>query len=377
MSGRFIFLKKKLDPKAAKLIKRLWKQVIVRNNSKISQFIEKPKDRKLIFVAAEHGNIEFLTILIREYPDLLFEVDENNYTIFHYAVKYRQNDIFKLIHQIGSFKDLIATLKHEKKGNNILHLAGILAPPDRLSIVSGAALQLQRELLWFEEVREIIHPLDAQEKNKKGKTPEVLFSEQHKDLKKEGEKWMKDTANSCMIVATLIATVAFAAAFTIPGGTKQDTGSPNFLLKDSFTIFAIADGASLALSSCSVLTFLSILTSRYAEKDFIWRLPTMLLIGLLTLFLSVVAMMAVFCTTFFIVFDDGKRWCAHLVTGMASGPAILYIILQFRLICDIVSSTYRRWALFKPRKHNFSFKEEKATEPKKEKLLSVIKKFKW
>ncbi|XP_031247779.1 ankyrin repeat-containing protein NPR4-like [Pistacia vera] len=348
ISSRFIFLKKKLDPKATKLIKRLWEQIIVLKDSDISRLIGMPIDWNLIFVAAEQGNIEFLTILIREYPDLVFKVDDNGYTIFHYAVKYRHNNIFKLIHKISSFKDLIVPFT-DNEGNNILHFARILAPPDRLSIVSEAALQLQRELLWFE----------------------------HEKLKKEEEKWMKGTANSCMIVATLIPTVAFAAAFTTPGGTKQDTGTPNFPLKDSFTVFDIADGASLVLSSCSVLTLLSILTARYGEKDFFWWLPTMLLIGLRTFFLSVVAMMVVFCTTFFIVFDDPKRWCAYLVTGIASGPAIFYIILQSRLICDIVSSTYRRCALFKPRKHNFSFKEEKATEPKKEKLLSVIKKFRW
>lgn len=147
--GPLMLLKNELDPKAAKLIEHLWKKVTVLNDSGISNFIEMPADRKLIFVAAEQGNIEFLTILIREYPDLVFQVDENSYTIFHYAVKYRHNSIFKLIYKIGSFRDLIAPLK-DKKGNNILHLAGFSAPPYRLNIVSGAALQLQRELLWFE-----------------------------------------------------------------------------------------------------------------------------------------------------------------------------------------------------------------------------------
>lgn len=227
----------------------------------------------------------------------------------------------------------------------------------------------------MQAVREIMNPLDVQEKNKQGKTPEVLFSKHHEKLKREGEAWMKGTANSCMIVATLIATVVFAAAFVTPGGTEQDTGIPFFLSKDSFTIFAMANAASLVLSSCSILTFLSILTSRYAEKDFICWLPTMLFIGLLTLFLSVVGMLVVFCATFFIVFNDKKRWCAYLATAFASVPAILYVILQFPLVSDIVSSTYRRSALFKPRIDNFSFKEEKATESKKENLFSLIIKF--
>jgi len=38
----------------------------------------------------------------------------------------------------------------------MLHLAGQVAPPNRLNIVSGAALQMQRELLWFKVGVDII-----------------------------------------------------------------------------------------------------------------------------------------------------------------------------------------------------------------------------
>ena len=35
------------------------------------------------------------------------------------------------------------------KNENVMHLAGYLAPLNRLNIISVAALQMQRELLWF------------------------------------------------------------------------------------------------------------------------------------------------------------------------------------------------------------------------------------
>ncbi|CAA2956949.1 ankyrin repeat-containing NPR4-like [Olea europaea subsp. europaea] len=41
-----------------------------------------------------------------------------------------------------------------------------------------------------------------------GQTPRELFTDEHDKLREAGEKWMKDTATSCMLVATLIATVA-------------------------------------------------------------------------------------------------------------------------------------------------------------------------
>ena len=50
-------------------------------------------------------------------------------------------------------------------------------------------------------------------KNSKNQTPKELFAEEHKKLLKEGEKWMKSNATSCMLV-----TVVFAAIITISGG---------------------------------------------------------------------------------------------------------------------------------------------------------------
>ncbi|KAD7479110.1 hypothetical protein E3N88_02246 [Mikania micrantha] len=58
----------------------------------------------------------------------------------------------------------------------------------RVSDVSGAALQMQIEILWFKE---------------------------HKELIVEGGKWMKGTASQCVVVATLIATIVFASFRTM------------------------------------------------------------------------------------------------------------------------------------------------------------------
>lgn len=112
----------------------------------ISNLIRDPS--RLLFDAAALGNVEFFIILFRKYPDLIWKVEEGNRSLFHVAVVNRQESIFNLIYEIGAIKDLIAAYK-DGDSNNMLHLAGNLAPSNRLEIVSGAALQLQRELLWF------------------------------------------------------------------------------------------------------------------------------------------------------------------------------------------------------------------------------------
>ena len=101
-----------------------------------------------LFVAAEVGNVEFLIELIRFDLELALKTDQTNRSIFHIAVKERHESIFNLLHEIGSFKDLIVE-NTTNGGNNMLHLAAKLAPQHKLNAISGAALQLQQELLWF------------------------------------------------------------------------------------------------------------------------------------------------------------------------------------------------------------------------------------
>lgn len=129
-----------------KLLKCLWKQVIQLPDSEIADLIRSPY--RLIFVAAELGNTVFLTELLHSYPDLIWRVDNQDSNIFHIAVLHRHEGIFNLIYEIGSIKDLIVSYRDDDR-NNMLHLAGKLACPSRLNIISGAALQMQRELLWF------------------------------------------------------------------------------------------------------------------------------------------------------------------------------------------------------------------------------------
>ena len=99
----------------------------------------------LHFTAARLGNYKFLIELLKLCPDLTWDIDDKKHTIFHIAVTHRQENVYNLLYELGS-KKLGTT---DNSGNNILYLAAIKPAQDRLSIVSGAALQMQREILWF------------------------------------------------------------------------------------------------------------------------------------------------------------------------------------------------------------------------------------
>ncbi|XP_031250983.1 ankyrin repeat-containing protein NPR4-like [Pistacia vera] len=248
---------------------------------------------------------------------------------------YRQLNIFNIIYDIGSFKDLLVQ-KTDKKRNNILHLAAKIPGKYRHHTESGkAAVQLKEELLWFKKVKEILHPWDAEAKNKKGKTARALFIEQHQVLRDKAEKWIKEMVSACLMGAKIIATVVFAAAFTVPGGTKEETGSPNLVRRASFILFGISDAIALLLSCFSVLKFLSVIYSRYEEEDFILHLLYDLKVGLSLFVSSVGAMMVVFCATMFIVFQHGMLWVPVLITTMAVFACFVYCERLLRAIVDV------------------------------------------
>ena len=175
--------------------------------------------------------------------------------------------------------------------------------------------------------------------NTNSKRPRELFTESHKELVKEGEKWMKGTASSCTVVAALIVTIMFAAAITVPGGNKQDSGLPTFLNEKVFMVFIISNSLSLLSASTSLLMFLGILTSRYAEEDFLKSLPKKMIVGLSTLILSIATMMITFCASLFIILK-GKSWVVIPIICHSSVPVTLFAWMQFRLLIDVVISTY-------------------------------------
>ncbi|CAI0455715.1 unnamed protein product [Linum tenue] len=290
-----------------------------------------------ISLAAMSGISEIVKEIVKAYPMAMWFVDTQGRDIFHVAVMYRQEKVFNIMYQMSAAKTLAAAFVNPTTGDNLLHMAGKLGPTDK---IPGAALQLQRELQWFnQEVEKIVQPTFREMDNNELDTPSDIFTEQHETLIEQGEKWMKDTANSCSLVAALVVTVAFAAAFTLPGGSKDD-GTPNYLNKPSLMVFLAADTLALFSSSTSLLMFLGILTSRYSEKDFLRSLPMKMGIGLLTLFLSIAAMLIAFGASLHLVLYHNVNWIMVPIGLVASVPSLLFAFLQFPLLVELLFSTF-------------------------------------
>ncbi|KAF8364632.1 hypothetical protein HHK36_033396 [Tetracentron sinense] len=318
------------------LVKCILTQIQRMSYSQITTFLLIPN---IMEKATTFGTIEIVTACVKCFPDLILFYMKGHRSIFHVAVEHRQEKIFNLIYG-GDVRATGIFHYRDELGNTILHLAAKLAPSPQLNSVSGAALQMQRELQWFKEVEKIVRPSYKDWTNRKGKTAKVLLTEEHKDLVKEGEKWMKDTATSCMLVATLVATIVFAAAFTVPGGNDNARGIPIFLKYNSFKVFIVSDALALFSAATSVLMFLSILTSRYAEEDFLKSLPTKLIIGLAFLFFSIATMMIAFSAALSIILSENWAWASLPIALIACFPVTLFALLQLPLFVEIFYSTY-------------------------------------
>ncbi|GAU20495.1 hypothetical protein TSUD_130530 [Trifolium subterraneum] len=98
-------------------------------------------------------------------------------------------------------------------------------------------------------------------------TPGEIFKEEHENLLEKSLDWLKDTAESCSVVAALIAGLSFATPGNVPGGNK-DSGKPALEGEPAFEGFAISSLIGLYSSGTALIMFLSILTSRKQINDF-------------------------------------------------------------------------------------------------------------
>ncbi|KAK0595781.1 hypothetical protein LWI29_009921 [Acer saccharum] len=328
---------------AVELVNYVCQQLSSMSFQEIMDFLQNPKN--IMSSAVIDGIEEIVRALFQNFPDLidLGLMPEGN--ILQTAIKHRQEKIVNIIKENfpTATKNMSENLTTSDR-STILQLEGELEPIKLLS-VPGAALQMQREWQWFKEVKEIERVDLWDLKNEHNRTAEDVFRETHKELAKEGEEWMKKTAESCMLVSILIATVLFAAAFTVPGGnTNDDKGIPIFLRTSAFKTFVISDALGLFFSLTSLLMFLAIMTARYELEEFHESLPKKLIIGLGSLFVSIATMIIAFVTALTITSNERRYW---FFVPISLVPAVTFAKLQLPLFFQMVQSTYRA-SMFHP-----------------------------
>ncbi|KAH7561048.1 hypothetical protein JRO89_XS10G0162800 [Xanthoceras sorbifolium] len=283
-----------------------------------------------LFLATKSGCIEMVKRILKVYPQAIEYIDDEGRNILHLAIKYRQLEIFEYVkHMEAPMKRFVR--KIDNNGNTILHMTGIKRKDYVPEKMEGPALVLQEELLWYERVKEVMEsmPHFMTHQNNMRLTAEGLFALANNDLRLLSIEWLKHTVEGCSVVAVLIATVAFAAIYTVPGGINESTGKPVLINHPFFAVFTVTDVLSLTFSLTSVVTFLSILSSPFRLQDFKHSLPDKLMVGFTFLFLSVVMMMVAFAATILLMIKNKESWTKIMLYTFSFVPVGIFALSYF------------------------------------------------
>ena len=166
-----------------------------------------------------------------------------------------------------------------------------------------------------------------------------VLNEQNAKRNKEFEDALSKARESHLVVAALIATVTFAAAFTLPGGYNNDPG-PNkgtaiLAKKAAFIVFVISDAMSMVLSIFAVC--IHFLISFIHGLDWIQRElideHTIILLFLAATLLTMIAMGTMIITFITGIYAILEPFLGLAITICLIGLSFFFLVyLVFRFI---------------------------------------------
>ncbi|KAG1347733.1 Ankyrin-repeat containing-like protein [Cocos nucifera] len=214
---------------------------------------------------------------------------------------------------------------------------------------------MQSEVKWYKYVKKSMKtPGFFALYNSHRKTAPKIFTKDHKDLMKEAQDWLINTSESCSVVAALVAAVAYTSATSVPGGHDQNTGIPVFEGQLVFQVFALSSLIALCFSATALVLFLSIVTSRFHEVEFETALPTKLIGGMTTLFVSIAANFISFCAGHFYIINNKLESRVYLLYGALSFPVMAFFLTsQLHLYVDLTRALLSEEPERSGRPHDF------------------------
>ncbi|KAL1834452.1 hypothetical protein ACET3Z_004103 [Daucus carota] len=242
--------------------------------------------------AIQMGIPELVDKILYYFPDAANSFDEDQKNVFHIAAEHRNGDIYEMLKKSAINKDRML-LDVDDQGNTILHHATKSKIITKFSL--GVANLMAWDIFWFQRIRHDCSPHLLHMRNKEGNTAEDLLLKDYKSKREAAESAVKEMNQGLMVVAALIATVSFAAVFTIPGGFDQTKGNPIFYNKPSdpkhshkndLSLFLGYVGLTFFASLLALATLLSIQLSRFSMDDLYFSLPLKYSIAISFLFLS-------------------------------------------------------------------------------------------
>lgn len=240
-----------------------------------------------IHVAASNGTLKAVITLLGRSPGCIALRNMQGKTFLHVAVEKKRHSIVAFVCKRPELASVLNV--QDNQGDTALHLAvkaGLVSIFNLLFRNREVSLNLPnkdgltpRDLSWImiparfyykKNSRGMIHQSLALARAPVGHSRQDHFYEKHSKRRDEeiDSEYLTNATSVLGISSVLIATVTFAAAFTLPGGYRADDhangGTPTLAGSYSFNAFITAN--TLAFS-CSLLATVSLLYSGMPSRE--------------------------------------------------------------------------------------------------------------
>ncbi|MED6204728.1 hypothetical protein PIB30_011703 [Stylosanthes scabra] len=315
--------------------------------------IARNNGKTVLHSAARMGHLEVVKALLNKDPSTGFRADRKGQTALHMAVKGQNQEILmELVKPDPSVLHLednkgntalhIATIKGRilnvrclltmeavninatnKAGETPLDIAEKFGTPELISILrdAGAATSTNNvkpnaSKHLKQTVSDIKHDVESQ--LQQTRQTGMRVHKISKKLKKLHISGLNNAINSATVVAVLIATVAFAAIFTVPGQYDEEEtpgfslGQANIAKNAAFLTFFVFDSLALFISLAVVVVQTSVVViEQKAKKQLVFVINK--LMWLACLFISIA-----FISLTYVVVGSKSRWLAIYATVIGS-----------------------------------------------------------
>ncbi|XP_047323127.1 protein ACCELERATED CELL DEATH 6-like [Impatiens glandulifera] len=298
-----------------------------------------------IHIASQKGHVEIVKKLLVEYPNTREMLTMKGENILHIASKFGKIDVVKYVLENPELGILLN--QKDCKGNTPLHLATRNWFPSIVSCLTwnkGVELNLVNDygMTALDIVEEFGGISPSYRKRltwvalksaggKPNKYPKALYNTSIVDsgiqndyqVAQSKEVDYNDRVNTLLLVSTLVATVTFAAGFTMPGGYNNTLSDPflgqaTMLNKQAFQAFVICD--TIAMYSAIIVA----VTLIWAQLGDVHLVLSSLNLAMPLLGVSLTTMSAAFLAGVSLVVTN-LGWLSHLILIM--GIVFLSIIL--------------------------------------------------